>query len=154
MGEGFDFSSLMGMFGGGGGAGANFGAGLEQPQLTGMFGGTPQTPGGNLMSGSLQTMPTMQNFDAGTLPGGFQAPGSFGMSGYGQGASMPNLGGLAGLGGGQKQQQPQAMPMQMGGGGGGGGGGNMRGLFSALMQSPQLRQVNPTLGLLGNAMGG
>lgn len=149
MGEGFDFSSLMGMFGGGGGAGANFGANVGQPQLTGTFGGTPQTPGGDFMSGSLQTMPTMQNFDAGTLPSGFQAPGSFGMNGYGQGASMPNIGALGGLGG-QKQQQPQAMPMQVGGG----GGGNTKGLFSSLMQSPHLRQVNPTLGLLGNVMGG
>lgn len=150
MGEGFDFSSLMGMFGGGAGAGANFGANVSQPQLTGVFGGTPQTPGGDFMSGTMQTMPTMQNFDAGTLPGGFQAPLSFGMGAGQGGASMPNLGGLGGLGGGQPQQRPQAMPMQVGGG----GGGNTKGLFSSLMQSPNLRQVNPTLGLLGNVMGG
>lgn len=148
MGEGFDLSALMGMFGSGN-VGANFGAGMDQPQLTGVFGGTPQTPGGNLMSGTLQTMPTMQNFDAGTLPSGFQAPGSFGMGGYGQGSSMPNLGAMGGLGGlgGQKPQAAMAPQMV------GGGGGNVRGLFSALMHKPTLQQVNPTLGLLGNVMG-
>ena len=149
MGEGgFDFSSLMGMFGGGGDAAANFGANVGQPQVTGVFGGTPQTPGGNFMSGTMQTMPTMQNFDSGTLPQG-QQPLSFGMGQYGQSA-QPNLG-LLGMGG-AKQQQPQHAPMQMAGGG---GGGNMKGLFSALMRSPNLTHqalAMPTL--LGNSMGG
>lgn len=142
MGEGFDFSSLMGMFGGGG-AGANFGANVGQPQLTGVFGGTPPVAGGNLMAGQA---PEMVPFYGGGQ--NYAMPTQDYLAG-GQGASMPNLGALGGLGG-QKQQQ-QAMPMQAGGGG---GGGNTKGLFSSLMQSPHLRQVNPTLGLLGNVMGG
>lgn len=154
MGEGFDLSALMSMFGGAGGnAGANFGANVGQPQVTGVFGGTPQTPGGNFMSGTLQSTPTMQNFDAGTLPQGSQ-PLSFGMGGYGQGMQMPNIGALAGIGG-MKQQPQGAAPMpQFGGGAGGGGGGSMKGLFSSLMRSPELRHVNPALGLLGNVTGG
>lgn len=148
MGEGFDLSTLMSMFGGAN-AGANFGSGIDQPQLTGMFGGTPQAPGANFMNGAMPSTPTMANFNAGTLPQG-QQPLSFGMAGYGQGGTMPNLSGLGALGGMKQPQQAPAMAPQMAGGG---GGGNIRGMFSALMHKPTLQQVHPTLGLLGNVMG-
>lgn len=148
MGEGMDFSWLSSMFGGGG-AGAGFGDSVGQPQLQGIFGGTPQQAGGQFMSGQA---PEMVPFYGGGQ--NFQMPDmNFGQASQGGMGGMPPMG-LMGLAGGaisNKDAQQQVPQMAMSGG----GGGNTKGLFSALMRQPNLvRQAPATPTIFGGNLFG